>query len=352
MFRVYSDFFYDNENLKTKFEEDYKAIITNKANSFMVKTRKNSKLMSLSKMINQRLKTIQNKCPDIQDLPSNIDELIILSTPKIALLYTEFCKNPIFQQTVKKELGIIYGERNGKQNVLEFSKFSKEIAQFFMLAANDKLLQINTCFYCNKSYINAYEIEHDQEKQQFDIDHFIAKTECPLFTLSLYNFVPSCQICNSRIKQAGNYFENLNSDELEKLFPTSKNYSYDKVLKFRIIPNRALYNGNTRRFDFFSEIKDSFSIEFEKLKKEEGDLYEKEANGFDIIKRYDYHKKEFLNYIDKIRKYPPSYFVSLAKIRSVDEVVALKEAIFDDRFRNNERQIFQKIYNDITIPLK
>ena len=99
-------------------------------------------------------------------------------------------------------------------------------------------------------------------------------------------------------------------------------------------------------------MKDSFSIEFEKLDKEEGDLYEKEAYGFDIIKRYDYHKKEFLNYIDKIRKYPSSYFVSLAKIRGVNEAAALKEAIFDDSFRNNEKQIFLKIYNDITIPLK
>lgn len=352
MFRVYSEYYYENENVKTQFEENYKNIIIKKANSIMVKTRKNAKLMSLRKMINRRLKNIKNKCSDIQDLPSDINELVVLSTTKIAILYTEFCKNINFQQVIKKELGIIYGERNGKQNVLEFSKFSKEIAEFFMSPDNDKLFQINTCFYCNKAYINAYEVEQDHKKQQFDIDHFIAKTDCPLFTLSLYNFVPSCQICNSRIKQAGNYFDECDSKELEMLFPTSEKYSYEKVLRFRIIPNRSLYTENNKRFDYFSEMKDSFSIEFEKLKKEEGNLYEKEANCFDIIKRYDYHKKEFLNYIDKIRKYPLSYFESLAKIRGINEAAALKEAIFDDRFRNNEKQIFRKIYNDITILLK
>lgn len=352
MFRVYSDYFYENDNVKTQYEDAYKGIITKKADSIMVKTRKNAKLMSLSKMINRRLKNIKNKCSDIQDLPSDINELVVLSTKKIATLYTEFCKNRVFQQAIKNELGIIYGERNGKQNVLEFSRFSKEIAKFFMSPDNDKLFQINTCFYCNKAYINAYEVEHDRKKQQFDIDHFIAKIDCPLFTLSLYNFVPSCQICNSRIKQAGNYFADCDSEELEMLFPTSENYSYENVLRFRIVPNRGLYTENNKRFDYFSEMKDSFSIEFEKLEKEKGDLYEKEANGFDIIRRYDYHKKEFLNYIDKKRKYPPSYFVSLARIRGVDESADLKEAIFDDSFRNNEKQIFLKIYNDITIPLK
>ena len=352
MYRLYSDFFYKDKDIKTKFEDDFKDLIINKARSINVKTRKNAKLISMEKMINTRLKNIKNKCSDISDLPLTLEELILLSTEKISSLYIEFHNNPNLQQTIRKELGIIYGERNGKQYVLEFSKFSKEIAEFFMLSSNEKVFTISTCFYCNKTYINAYITEEDKKKQQFDIDHFIAKKECPLFTLCLYNFVPSCQICNSRIKQAGNYFDNCNSKDLEKLFPSSENYSYDNFLKFRIIPNKVLYVDNNSHFDYFSEIKDSFSIEFEKLKKEEGDLYEKEAEGFDIIKRYDYHKIEFLNFIDKTRKYPPSYFMALAKLKGGKEADILKEAIFDDRFRNKEKQIFQKIYNDLIFWLK
>lgn len=352
MYRLYSDFFYNDRAIRLKFEEEFKDLIINKAQSIKVKARKNAKLISLEKMINQRLKNIRNKCSDISDLPLTLEELILLSTEKISTLYIEFCNNLIFQQTISKELGIVYGEKNGKQNVLEFSKFSKEIADFFMLPNNEKIFTISTCFYCNKTYINAYILEENKKKQQFDIDHFIAKTECPLFTLCLYNFIPSCQVCNSRIKQSGNYFKNCNSKDIEKLFPSSENYSYNTFLKFRIIPNKELYVDNNTHFDYFSEIKDSFAIEFEKLKKEEGDLYEKEAEGFDIIKRYDYHKKEFLNYIDKKRKYPPSYFISLAKLKGLNEADILKEAIFDDRFRNTEKQIFQKIYNDINFWLK
>ena len=39
---------------------------------------------------------------------------------------------------------------------------------------NEKIFTISTCFYCNKTYINAYILEENKKKQQFDIDHFIA----------------------------------------------------------------------------------------------------------------------------------------------------------------------------------
>ena len=42
----------------------------------------------------------------------------------------------------------------------------------------------------------------------------------------------------------------------------------------------------------------------------------------------------------------------LAKLKGLNEADILKEAIFDDRFRNTEKQIFQKIYNDINFWLK
>ena len=66
---------------------------------------------------------------------------------------------------------------------------------------------------------------------------------------------------------------------------------------------KNLYQQDSRSFSF-SEMKDSFAIEFEKLDEKKSVLFEKEANAFDIKKRYEYHKKEFLAYIDKLRKYP------------------------------------------------
>ncbi|MHA4263207.1 hypothetical protein ACX17C_30265 [Bacillus cereus] len=60
---------------------------------------------------------------------------------------------------------------------------------------------IEVCPYCNRNYISKYE-KDGKLKTTADLDHFYPKSEFKLFSLSLYNFVPSCQICNSRFKLA------------------------------------------------------------------------------------------------------------------------------------------------------
>lgn len=63
-------------------------------------------------------------------------------------------------------------------------------------------LGITVCPYCDRQYITNYkEDEKDEdEKTTADLDHFYIKSKYPYLALSLYNFVPSCQICNSRMK--------------------------------------------------------------------------------------------------------------------------------------------------------
>ncbi|MCU5584451.1 hypothetical protein OCF65_29285, partial [Bacillus toyonensis] len=60
---------------------------------------------------------------------------------------------------------------------------------------------IEVCPYCNRNYISRYE-KDGQLRTTADLDHFYPKKRFQLFSLSLYNFVPSCQICNSRFKLA------------------------------------------------------------------------------------------------------------------------------------------------------
>ena len=346
MFRVYIDLFYKDIGQRRKFEERYFSLIKEIAKKIHVKSRKNAKLVKLYSLIDSKIKRIyENFGSYVSDFPENFEKLLILSPREIASIYIAYKKNENFRKTVDKEFGMVYGAKNGKHLLLDFSKFSRSIAQFFTLPDNEKIININTCFYCNKTYTNSYEIGN-MKKSQFDIDHFIPKSRCPLFSLSLYNFVPSCQVCNSRIKQAGEYYKECNEEQLETLFPSNENYKYIDYLRFRIIPKKILYQQATKSFSF-SEMKDSFDIEFEKLDEKKSILFEKEATAFDIIKRYEYHKKELLAYIDKLRKYPDSYFLCYANIHGINEANNLNEAIFNKCFRNQERQIFQKIYNDI-----
>lgn len=76
-------------------------------------------------------------------------------------------------------------------------------------------INIDVCPYCNRQYIFGYDVEEQEKnskkgkqvnikiikKNTAEIDHFYPKSHYPFFSCSLYNFVPSCHICNS-IKQA------------------------------------------------------------------------------------------------------------------------------------------------------
>lgn len=74
------------------------------------------------------------------------------------------------------------------------------------------IMYVPVCPYCNRQYITLYkEINIDGRKKPdsnctkvsrttADLDHFYVQSLYPYLALNVYNFVPSCQICNSRFK--------------------------------------------------------------------------------------------------------------------------------------------------------
>lgn len=357
MFSVYSEIFYKNTKLRKQFENDYTRKLKYIAERAIVKkTEEATSTSSLYEFCNTKLQILIEKYPQY-NLPNSFDKLLILSPKEIAKIYIQFSQNKLFHNDVVDNFSQIWrkgrkikGKEFYKRDLLDYDFFSDTIAKHIIDNEKQELYMIKTCVYCNSAYINSYEISKGIKKQQFDLDHFIPKSACPLFALSLYNFVPSCQVCNSRIKNSKLYYEDIkNPIVLEKIFPTSKNYNYDESLKFRIIPCKKIYEKPQEEFTEFKEMPDCFTIEFEKLNSD-SQYYEKESEkekGFDILNRYNYHKKEFLSYIDKARKYPFSYFLMWANKTSLSDAKDLQEAIFNSKFRNDEKMIFQKIYNDI-----
>lgn len=80
-----------------------------------------------------------------------------------------------------------------------------------------KELDIKVCPYCQRNYITNYHDEGNRNKENkdktrttADLDHFYPQSEFPYLALSLYNFIPSCPICNSRFKlKASSYNKNV-----------------------------------------------------------------------------------------------------------------------------------------------
>ncbi|WP_430613180.1 HNH endonuclease [Flavobacterium sp. JP2137] len=56
-----------------------------------------------------------------------------------------------------------------------------------------KTIDIDTCPYCNRSYI--YYLSKNKEIKP-EIDHFFPKSKYPFLAMSFYNLIPSCQTCN------------------------------------------------------------------------------------------------------------------------------------------------------------
>lgn len=62
-------------------------------------------------------------------------------------------------------------------------------------------MNVLVCPYCNMNYTFAYQNEnHEHCRTTADLDHFYSKVKYPFYALCLYNFVPSCTVCNRTLK--------------------------------------------------------------------------------------------------------------------------------------------------------
>lgn len=333
MIKLYPNSFYKNANLKNQFEEDYIKCLKNCSNKRLSKMDKIIKDCNLGL---SQLHSLQN----ISGFPNSFQELLVLSPRIIAEIYIFYETNSKF----KNRLDSIFR----KNKLLDYDYYSKRILNFFIEKENDGFFSIKTCVYCNSAYINTFSINGKTSKRLYDLDHFIPKSKCPLFAFSLYNLIPCCQICNSRIKGDNFDAKDLTADKLEKLFPSSENYQFNETLKFRFFPKIGASGKINFPCTCYMANKNDFEIEFEKFRNSKvATLYEeKEVNKFFIKQRYETHNTEFLAHVDKHIKYSDAFFKLYFRNMNFD-ASELKEAIFNTSLRNDERQIFQKIYNDI-----
>lgn len=116
--------------------------------------------------------------------------------------------------------------RDNLKSVFNYNKFSQNKSKENW--NRHKLLSdmgIRTCCYCNRQYITHYEISEKNDKKKnliskstADLDHFYPQSSNPYLALSLYNFIPSCSICNSRFKLA---------EEKDIIYPYNEGFGDD-----------------------------------------------------------------------------------------------------------------------------
>lgn len=259
--------------------------------------------------------------------PQNVSELLIMTYEGLCEIYLDF--ESLNLAAVNNQLLIRcrqlfnYNGITGKVGA-KISGKQASIAEFFM--KHSDVLNIRTCFYCNLSYVNVYKTS-GVNKNHFDIDHFLPKSICPLVALSLFNFVPSCQVCNEKLKKEKLMGEAVN---LKKVSPTSSSYKFDESIKFDVASANPFSINN-------KEI--SISLK--------GDaLYSKEIEILKLEERYNYHKCEVERLLSLIQKYPESNINMIGQTLKISENTILND-IFGIEFLKSNDRCFKKIKTEI-----
>lgn len=195
-------------------------------------------------------------------------------------------------------------------------------------------LNINVCPYCQRNYISSYEENINKKdmikKTTADLDHFYSQSEYPFLALSLYNFIPSCQICNSRMKGSKNTYGKIIKKQ-KVAYPYSENqftgvFEATKGLELELIG-----------------IETPFEV---KIKNITNEKTRELIKMFKLDKIYKtVHNKYLINMLNNVKNKPDSYLENIA-----DFFIAEKYEIKDKK--KIKREIREKLKDIVLEPYK
>lgn len=171
----------------------------------------------------------------------------------------------------------------------EIKKFYKDKYIFIYNKVRDnygaKLQQENDIFlcpYCQRNYVNV--IQKDKLTIKPDLDHFYPKGKYPFMSATLENLVPSCQVCNSRLKGEVDFYK------IPHIHPLQPSGNIFKKIKFLYLGKKNIYiKRKPPLTDEEQKYLETFKIE---------EIYSTHTEILDEIleknKRYNYVKKNHI----------------------------------------------------------
>lgn len=205
------------------------------------------------------------------------------------------------------------------RGILNYNKLDSKIMESVENARHYILSEMNisVCPYCNMNYTLMYKGRNSKKRILADLDHFYPKSKHPLYALCLYNFIPSCPTCNSRLKGSADFDRD--------------NYIYPHENGF----------GNTGRF----EIKNLIDVHTKaavpdigiRLSGEEN-LATKVANSNKLLcieELYKNHADYASNLLEKATIYTEEYLAEIDSLLSTS-TVDMKQLVFDKELTEEE----------------
>jgi len=231
-----------------------------------------------------------------------------------------------FESLLKIEL-----DDEQKKSIKKFfnyqGKFQKHISELFK-----KHLDIHTCYYCNIDFINIFKKTNKNLLTGYTLDHIASKAQYPHMALSLYNLIPTCYICNSKLKK---------EHDIGECVPTSSTFDFDDKVKFKTFMNNAtLQLDNVDDFDLL-------------LKEDFTEIYIKYIDVLALDGRYEYHKYKVIEMINKRKEYPDSRIKELAKLTEKTEEDVKQDLFGEYLFEGGDlhKRPLSKLIKDISTEL-
>ena len=180
---------------------------------------------------------------------------------------------------------------------------------------------------------------NNKYRHHFDLDHILPKSKCTLVALSLYNLVPSCQVCNQRLKKT----EVLGSmgKPNEKLSPTSPKFDFEGQVCFHVIPKRGVKVGSLNQMTSQQD----YDLQLIPIDPD----YNLLIKIFRLQERYAHHKKKALHWLEMNYKYTDARIVMLANALHHPRFSfkRIKSDIFQDELYEDESMCFSKLRGDM-----
>lgn len=242
------------------------------------------------------------------------------------------------------------------EDIFDYDRMQPRIAAFFM--DKDNGFELSSCHYCNMAYINVYNksynysdrmdfinnasreewreffdekmlpteklddlianrpyadenvfnsnrflkqkiqrytrLDLNRNHNHFDLDHILPKSICPIVGFSLFNFVPSCQVCNEKLKKDKELASS--KEDWLKISPTNTSSSFDEDVTIKMIPKESCST-----FFELQRNKKNYVLRFDT----NGDTaYDGFISKFRLADRYNYHKELALNILSMKERYP------------------------------------------------
>jgi len=208
-----------------------------------------------------------------------------------------------------------------------------------------KFLNLKTCPYCNRQFIH-FHVEENENIMRPALDHFIPKGLYPFLSVSLFNLIPSCHVCNSSFKGEIDFYLKKHINPFEESFG-----------KAGIFETDFKRNGDgTYNIDYLTSVKKSEKFDlFLTVKTDDEELRAKICQSnetFKIDRLYQNHKDYAHEIIKKTHMYNNTRLKELMESfggQLFDSKEELKQLIMGN-YLNPEQQgdrVLAKLTQDI-----